>query len=92
MVQGETGHLALQISKLWLHRHVGTEEEAAQNVPTHKYHQSGNHRCKKGAQDGGNWRDSRFVALQPASAFGAWTTVAFLRPLCIQLLITKSVG
>lgn len=38
MVQGETGHLALQVSKLWLHRHIGTEEEATQNIPTHKYH------------------------------------------------------
>ena len=37
MVQGETGHLALQVSKLWLHRHIGTEEEATQNIPMQKH-------------------------------------------------------
>lgn len=35
--------------------------------------------------------DSRLVALQPALAFRTWTTVAFLCPLSIQLLITKPV-
>ena len=33
VVEGEAGHLPLQVSKLWLHRHVGTEQEAAQNIP-----------------------------------------------------------
>lgn len=33
VVEGEAGHLPLQVSKLWLHRHVGTEEEATQNIP-----------------------------------------------------------
>lgn len=39
----------------------------------------------------GNLCDSRLVALQPALAFRTWTTVAFLRPLRVQLLITESV-
>lgn len=28
VVEGEAGDLTLQVSKLWLHSHVGTEEEA----------------------------------------------------------------
>lgn len=35
--------------------------------------------------------DSRLVALQPALAFRTWTTVAFLGPLSVQLLVTKPV-
>lgn len=95
MVQGETGHLPLQVSKLWLHCHVGAEEEAAQDVPAEKSHRRGTCLRRKRPRIGRvleNWCDSRLVALQPASAFGTWTTVAFLRPLRIQLLITKSVG
>lgn len=33
VVECEAGHFTLQISKLWLHRHIGTEQEAAQNIP-----------------------------------------------------------
>ncbi len=29
VVEGEAGHLTLQVSELWLHRHIGTEQEAA---------------------------------------------------------------
>lgn len=29
VVEREAGHLTLQITELWLHRHVGTEEKAA---------------------------------------------------------------
>lgn len=94
MVQGEAGHLPLQVSKLWLHGHIGTEEEATQNIPAQKTQQSV--KCERRKQPRverlpGNRCDSRLVALQPASAVGTWATVAFLRPLRVQLLITKSV-
>lgn len=29
VVEGEAGHLTLQVSELWLRRHVGAEQEAA---------------------------------------------------------------
>lgn len=32
MVESEAGHFPLQVSKLWFGRHVGAEEEAAQDV------------------------------------------------------------
>lgn len=36
VVEGEAGHLPLQVPKLWFSRHVGAEEEAAQDVPAQR--------------------------------------------------------
>lgn len=44
VVEGEAGHLPLQVPKLWFRRHVGAEEEAAQDVPAQR---RGNKRTKQ---------------------------------------------
>lgn len=56
----------------------------------HKQKES-EHTLRKYQQGESGWCDSRLVALQPALASRTWTTVAFLCPLCVQLLITKPV-
>lgn len=96
VVQGEAGHLTQQVSELWLHRHIGAEEEAAQNIPVQNKREpclpninwsliSALFSVQKQAADirisAGGMCDSRLVALQPTLAFRTWTTVAFLRPL-----------
>lgn len=98
VVQGEAGHLTQQVSELWLQRHIGAEEEAAQNIPVQKKREpclpyrnwsliSALDSVQGQAADirisAGGMCDSRLVALQPTLAFRTWTTVAFLRPLCV---------
>ena len=97
MIYSQAGHLSLQIPKLWLHCHVGTEQEAAQHIPVGR-RDMGMYwvvfsRAELTVQcDSTTWGDSRLVALQPPLSLRAETTVALVCALRIQLLVTEPVG